>query len=220
MAVRFEWYYPEGWEWRSKSPNGSLVCGIGHNDADYATGIRVKGNLIRCPAYLRWKDILARCYRLDLETYKDVEVCEAWKTFSNFRHWYFTELSKTPWRPGDFHIDKDILGDGKLYSPDSCLLVPQALNKFITVSRSNCGRYKSGVSFNASRKKFVSQISVQGRQKTLGYFETESLAHEVWLNEKVKMCDTFQLPKHWTRAGSNFVRERLETLIKGVDQCG
>lgn len=81
--------------------------------------------------YTTWKDMLRRCYyekerELHL-AYHDCFVCEEWHNFQNFADWYeenFYDIGE-----GRMHIDKDILvEDNKIYSPETCIFVPQRIN--------------------------------------------------------------------------------------------
>lgn len=87
--------------------------------------------------YNVWKNMERRCYDpkcLAFNTYgaKGVIVSEDFKVYSNFRRWY-EENSK-----GDcsLEIDKDckslILGIPKIYSSDTCILLPPEINTFIS----------------------------------------------------------------------------------------
>ncbi len=100
------------------------VCGVGVNDADYEVYLDGKP----CPYYKRWADMLRRCYvaaKSEKLAYKDCSVCTEWLTFSNFKSWMQTQ----DWVGKE--LDKDLLGDGKLYSPDTCCFIEHSLNKFI-----------------------------------------------------------------------------------------
>ena len=45
------------------SYNRRLVSGVGTNDADYTTSpVAVNGVRTRCPFYVKWLDMLTRCY--------------------------------------------------------------------------------------------------------------------------------------------------------------
>ena len=66
------------------------VMGIAWNDSTSQILRKENGKVVwRCPYYKRWKKILERCfYARDSKnnpTYKDVEVCEEWLYFSNFK---------------------------------------------------------------------------------------------------------------------------------------
>ena len=204
-------YYCVGFPIRPAQPSKrGLVFGVGNNDATYAVEPSVQNSRFCCPAFRCWKQMLKRCKTG--KTYRDVEVCEEWKLFSNFRHWYFTELSKTPWMPGEFAIDKDILGGGKLYSPQTCLLVPPALNNFLLGSESIRGNYPIGVTWHRTKQKFLARV---GNPKVnLGHFDCPNEAHQAWLKAKLELCDTIELPDHWSKSGKRFVRKRLKTLVR------
>lgn len=85
-------------------------------------------------AYLVWKHLLKRCYNKDFleeqATYKGCFIVEDWKNFNNFASWCVAQkgfMCKD--KDGKmFHLDKDILGDGFKYSPETCCFVPAHLN--------------------------------------------------------------------------------------------
>jgi len=105
---------------------GTLVYGVGTNDADYqvaTTGaIGSKRETIwRCPYYQRWTNMLYRVYGSGRPAYADVSVCKDWLVFSNFRSWMETQ----DWQGKE--LDKDILGSS-VYGPDACLFVHKVVN--------------------------------------------------------------------------------------------
>ena len=53
-------------------------------------------------------------------------------------------------------------------------------NKENALNSKNWGKYKKGVYFNKPANKFLSRISINGKYKHLGYYETEDEAHEVF----------------------------------------
>ena len=158
------------------------VFGVGENDSDYITKIVVRGKTIACPAYIKWKSMLLRAYSADCHsrqvTYFGVSVCEDWLTFSTFRNWLckhdgFESLD----------LDKDILQAGnKIYSPEYCLLVTRSVNTLLLDGQKSRGKLMVGVSMN--RGLFMSQCNNGNRQVTLGRFNTEEEAHEVYKYHK------------------------------------
>lgn len=95
-----------------------------------------------------WRKMLQRCYDpyfINKElTYKDVYVCDEWHCFQNFAKWweenYYEILNEK------MELDKDILiKNNKMYSPKTCLIVPQRLNKLFTKSDKMRGEYPIGV---------------------------------------------------------------------------
>lgn len=67
-------------------------------------------------------------HREQFPAYADCEVCEEWMCYQNFAEWW----NKNMYHIGTerMHLDKDILIKGnKVYSPDTCLIVPQSINE-------------------------------------------------------------------------------------------
>ena len=163
----------------------TMIYGVGINDADYFVKPRVTGTNKRtsCPFYLRWKEMLRRCYsekeHLRNPTYKDCEVVEEWKYFSNFKSWM--ELQNWEGK----HLDKDILIPGnKIYGPNTCIFVEDKINLLLVKSDAKRGKYPLGVS-PASRGNKIYYQSHMGR-KYLGFFDNILEAHRSWQIEKSK----------------------------------
>lgn len=82
-------------------------------------------------AHRRWTHMMTRCYSeeyLNKKTsYIGCSVCEEWHNFQKFAQWFeenYYEVDGTI-----IEVDKDILIDGnKVYSPETCCLVPRELN--------------------------------------------------------------------------------------------
>lgn len=76
-----------------------------------------------------WRGMIDRCYNEKNISFcrygaKGVIVCDEWRTnFMAFYNWAI----KNAWEVG-LQIDKDIKGDGKLYSPGTCLFVTRQQN--------------------------------------------------------------------------------------------
>lgn len=94
------------------------------------------------PAYASWHNILERCYsekyKNKYKSYYDIcTVCDEWKCYQNYAIWYRQNKYPVAER---LHLDKDILVPGnKLYSPETCLLVPQRINMLFMNRRNNKG---------------------------------------------------------------------------------
>lgn len=74
--------------------------------------------------------MLDRCYNPKNEKYKfygeiGIKVCDEWRSnYNKFLEWSLTN----GWKPG-LQIDKDIVGDSKLYSPETCKWVTRKENQ-------------------------------------------------------------------------------------------
>jgi len=188
-----------------------LVCGWGINDADYPVALRDgDGKQNMCPIYRCWKHMIERCYSsIQYPTYIGCRVDERWKYFMAFRAWYLEQAPKS----GD-QLDKDFLGDGKLYSPETCCFVPRWLNTLFIDCGLARGEWPQGVSYHKSSGKYRSIIRRSGKYIHLGYFDTPEEASEVYLKAKAAYVEELliefpQLPR--IAAG---VRRKMTELIE------
>lgn len=151
-----------------------LVAGIGINDADYPIFKTIGGKREICPYYRKWADMLNRAYKLGKHSYISCEVCDEWLTFSNFKRW----MEEQDWEGKQ--LDKDLLGDGKLYSPDTCCFIDSKANSFLTTRRAGRGNYPLGVRRKPGCRFEARVNDGSGRPKSLGYFGCATAAHLAW----------------------------------------
>jgi hypothetical protein len=156
-----------------------LVYGIGINDADYNIQPIIDGKQVMCKYYSTWAKMLQRCYYPKLHarhpTYIGCTVTKEWLTFSNFKKWMMLQ----DWEGKC--LDKDILIQGnKIYSPETCMFVSDAINLLFIKRDANRGQYKLGVSFNKGNDKYVAQCKIDGKTKHLGYYLTEEEAYQAY----------------------------------------
>lgn len=81
-----------------------------------------------------------------------------------------------------------------MYSPETCCFVELWLNNLFTDSGSARGEYPIGVCFDKSKNKFKAQISIDGKNTSIGYYGTPEEAHPSYLKAKkdyivMKMID-------------------------------
>lgn len=160
--------YKENARGKAKTKN-LLVFGIGHND--YNESICCSDKKV-FQSYNIWAGMLKRCYwirRKENVAYDDCKVCDEWLYFSNFKKWF--DDPNNGYRDG-YHLDKDILVKGnKIYSPDTCCFVPQEINKLFTKHNRARGKYPIGV--KKDKLRYISYISLYGKQKVLGMYDDE-----------------------------------------------
>ena len=171
-----------------------LVYGFGINDLDYPVTKTMKIDGKRrqvwiCPFYQKWRSMLGRCYsekyRIAEPTYTNCYVVEEWKYLSKFKIW----MEAQDWEGKS--LDKDLLVAGnKVYGPDTCVFVDEAVNNFILECNSKRGEWPVGVCFHKQRNKFISSISMlsEGKRKYLGLYNTPQEAHKVWLENKLEQA--------------------------------
>lgn len=122
--------------------------------------------------------MLSRCY-VDKEGqpayYNKRIVCNEWLNFQMFCDWHKNNLYCVNER---LHVDKDILYPGNnLYSPDTCLLVPQRIN-MLFVNKPN----KRGLPNGISKTKYG--YSAKYNQIELGIFDTVEEAFSYYAKAK------------------------------------
>lgn len=81
------------------------------------------GNTI---AYDAWRSMLGRCYNKKIQSkhksYIGCSVCKEWHNFQTFAKWFYDNYEDNK------EIDKDIVGDGLVYSPENCTFVSSQAN--------------------------------------------------------------------------------------------
>lgn len=133
-------YFPQ-YNWTAKGiqysnfEKGSIKCP--YEPRTYEIGFlgegihssRIDNKDSKC--YKTWKNMLMRCYDEKYytihTTYKDCKVCNEWLCFQNFAEWYYEHYYEIEGQ--SIQLDKDILFKGnKVYSPQTCIFVPQRIN--------------------------------------------------------------------------------------------
>lgn len=144
--------------------------GIGINDAEYMTTVSINGKIKQCPIHSAWALMLERCYS-DKSLKKHprfigITVCKEWRLFSNFRDWVLMQDDKGM----RLNISIKVKGN-KVYSPDTCLFIPQELEGFLDCKTTISGLPK-GVSENKDSIKYTAAIKYNGKKRNLGRFNT------------------------------------------------
>jgi len=102
-----------------------------------------------------------------------------------FKSWMETQ----DWK--DKELDKDLIGNGKLYSPDNCVFVSSALNMLFIDCGASRGELPIGVYWKKTHKKYSAKITINGRQKHLGHFTCANEAHAAWYNAKLEIANGY-----------------------------
>ena len=144
--------------------------------------------------YKYWSRMMSRGYSLVCKkaqvTYEDCYVCEDWHCFQNFADWCSLQIGFN----SEYHLDKDILVKGnKVYSPDNCCFVPREINNIFTSCSAARGELPQGVSWHKRDKRYIATLSVNGRQKWLGYYDTKEEAYSQYKAHKEKQVKVVAL---------------------------
>jgi len=135
-------------EIKSGSIKDRLIPNVG--GVGFLGGVKYKTNGVDKVCYQTWLDMILRCYAPKNEgiakRYHGVSVCKDWHNYQNYAPWYKDNFIK------GYHVDKDLkVFNSKLYSPETCVFVPEALNSFLT------GGLKRGIHFNKNKGLWISQ---------------------------------------------------------------
>ena len=133
--------------------------------------------------YTVWTGCLTRgyCrkYKESKPTYKDCYVCDEWHNFQVFADWYYNHESYGL----GYHLDKDLLVKGnKVYSPDTCTMIPNHLNKLIGDNYKKDGDLPLGVT--VSGKKYKARLNNRDGNIYLGVFENAGDAANAYAKAK------------------------------------
>lgn len=163
-----------------------VVMGCGINDSTTRVQIFDSGKLVWiCPYYKMWKSMLTRCYNprvhRSMPTYEGCEVSEDFRVLSNFKLWVMEQEELNLKIKEKLFLDKDIKGDGLLYSPSNCLLIPHELNSFFLNSGSK--GLPTGVDFHKGMYR-ARCANGTNYSPNIGVFTSPEEAHEAWRKAK------------------------------------
>ena len=196
-------YFPEyGWTTRNvryvdfkkgliKCPYDKSIYGIGYiGEGEY----KPTENGENTRVYSTWHGMLKRCYsdkcHKKRPTYIDCEVSEEWHNFQNFAKWYYSNYYEIEGER--MELDKDILvKHNKIYSPKTCIYVPQTINSLFIKCDKSRGQSIIGTTPHKNGK-YVSQCRIinpktgKSKKEYLGYYDTQQKAFEVYKYYKEK----------------------------------
>lgn len=200
---------------------GDLVYGVGINDADYPVYKTAKVNgkrkiIWQCPAHKAWSNMFRRAYdelyKVKYPTYVGVSVGVAWHKFSGFKSWWDSQVHSE-----GLNLDKDmkVLGN-KVYSAETCMLVPDQVNALFTDRGNARGELPLGVTYRVHTGKYMAQIQLGlGKgHKNLGSFLTPQEAHKSWQLAKIKVAEEVI---EWYIDHPSFNAEVVKSLQNRID---
>lgn len=197
-AMDIDIYFPE-YNWTARNTRydvfkkGNIVCsyerrayGVGYlGEGKYK--VLENGKPTKC--YQIWRSMLQRCYDHKYHkkalTYINCEVCEEWLDYQNFAKWYYNNYYEIGSQK--MCLDKDILCKGnKVYSPETCIFVPERINTLFIKCDKSRGEYPIGVYYKKQTGKFVARCNIydlkenKSKLKHLGLYNTHEEAFEVY----------------------------------------
>lgn len=128
------------------------------------------GNRQHIQAYESWRKMHLRAENFDGEhpSYADVTICEEWWNYQNFAAWFEENYYDIE---DDFMcVDKDIINPiSKIYSPETCCIVPNKINDIFKKPKSDTKELPTGVHLRKDMK------AVRYRSRTKVYDEYGNL---------------------------------------------
>lgn len=129
--------------------------------------------------YDLWADMLNRCYNPKgnlLAYYGKCTICDEWLNFQNFGDWYKANEYECD---GKLQIDKDILYPNcNIYSPKTCLLVPQRIN-MLFLNKTNNRNLPNGI-YSTKSGKFRAKYN----SKELGTYSSLTEAYNIYAKNR------------------------------------
>lgn len=165
----------------------------------------------------KWRGILRRSVQYErgysskknqkvISSYDGVSVCEEWLTFSNFEKWMLAQT----WQGND--LDKDLFGDGKLYSPETCCFLPHQLNIAIQSKSNNTGVL--GVSSEGGYYKVCTYW--KEKRETCVKFKHKSEAHKYWQENKIKSLTRMANEYYFSGEISDKIRDKILSICTDI----
>ena len=159
-----------------RNPNIPSVYGVGIVGDKYPTNNSKK----KIKEYQCWADLLFRVYgnkRNDSTSlrYKECTICDEWLYYPNFYEWLHNQENFDKWYNGErWCLDKDIIIKGnKIYSPETCCLVPNNVNTLFVKKDANRGGLPIGVTKNHNKFMALCSTPLLGmHNKYLGNYNT------------------------------------------------
>ena len=115
------------------------------------------------------------------KSYIGCSVDPSWKYFTNFKAWFLEQPYQDGWC-----LEKDLLVKGnKIYSPTTCVIVPQEINNFMTDRHNLRGEWPCGVTYRKKHGNWQASCSVDGVRTYLGVFNSPEEAFSRYREEKI-----------------------------------
>lgn len=185
--------------WETTVQGGNLLTGsIKNRGKPSLFGIGILGEVdVNCDemSYKSWAGMLKRVYHPHTDqmaiTYGGCSVAEEWFRFENYLKWFNHQTVQPKW-----HLDKDLLVPGnKIYSPETCVFVPRAINTFLTNRHNHRGPWPVGVTYHERLNKWQASCNVHGKSEYLGVFTSPDEAFATYKVRKEQVAK--ELAEMW-----------------------
>lgn len=195
-----------------RNPYYPTVCGVGISGNKY----QIVENKRPTREYNAWLRMLNRCFDKSVKakqpTYKDVSICEEWLLFENFYEWLHNQPNFNKWHDEQrWAVDKDIFTKrNKVYSPETCCLVPQNVNCLFLKREAERGAYPIGVRYTNNGFLAVCRNPFLDKAVELGYYSTPERAFQAY---KVYKEDIIKQVAKVEYNNGNITKECYEAMM-------
>jgi len=143
---------------------------------------KTRVNRVKTKACQLWENIRLRCTVLPtineskFGKYSNVTIDEGWRDFQTFAEWFNTSDFQEGWT-----LDKDLLGYNH-YGPESCVFLPDEVNKALSLKTRARGEFPIGVSRHTQNVDMLDiQYSCKNAQFSFREYTSISNMKTVWL---------------------------------------
>ena len=175
------------------------ICGVGYIGD---TTIKNTDKTLK-KSYMHWRGMIDRCYNRKLKAYEKCYVCDEWLCYANFEKWYIDNYYEID---GEImNLDKDILVNGnKIYSPETCIFVPERINLLFVGKESSKRKYPTGVYYMPNRTKcFLGRVISPEEGNISKYFLMPEEAFNFYKQNKEKII------KHMAEKYKDMIPQKL-----------
>lgn len=145
--------------------------------------------------YRTWYNMLTRTNGTDYyikyhgsytAAYNDADICNEWLNYNTFAQWYIDQLNKIPNHAAiQYDIDKDFLyplykyqtNGKKFYSPETCLLIPHAINAALANFNMSMGKIDTKDSFEIRKRNTIQQLHSLANK----FYQTQSISVDAYV---------------------------------------
>jgi len=172
----------------------------------------------RCdPLYKKWNGMMQRCYnpknKINNPAYEACTSSETFRHFSKFKSWYYSQIGC---EQEGWHLDKDILIKGnKVYSEDTCCIVPPEINVALANNKSVRGYFPQGVIYNSTKTRYRARIQRGDKWESLGTYDTPEEAFYAY--KPIKEAYIKSLAEKWKDKIDHRVYDALYAWTINID---